>query len=242
MPCNKAAFITENTPDGTQYTPKKSFTKSWRFRNDGTCTWNTNYQLVFYSGDQMGGPAAKNFTQNVFPGEQVDISVNLKSPPAVGTYLGYWKLRSDSGEFLVNIFSVQIQVKLIELQEIQPQLQLQLAKPDLKITYFNINPATPTMGVACTVTITAKNDGGWDAGAFMLRWSGLSTFTNASCSWAFPGLSAGASKTEHCTFTISSWYPINKTSIAYIDHNNQVAESNETNNTASISPFGVKAP
>ena len=101
-PCNMAGFISETIPDGKVYSPNVNFTKSWRFRNDGTCTWNTNYQLVFFSGDQMGGSAIKNFTQNVAPGEQVDISVALKAPATVGTYKGYWKIRSDTGEYFVN--------------------------------------------------------------------------------------------------------------------------------------------
>jgi hypothetical protein len=231
-PCNQAAFITETIPDGTQYNPNTNFTKTWRFRNDGTCTWNTNYQLVFYSGDQMGGTSVKNFTQNVTPGEQVDISVALKSPSSAGTYKGYWKLRSDSGEYYVSNLWAQIEVKSVILMRVLP---------DLRITSFTINPATPTMGVPATVTITAYNGGG-SAGPFMVRWYGLSTFPDASCAWAFPGLAGGASKTETCTFTFGSWYPINKTSIVYIDHDNQVTESNEANNSASISPFGVKAP
>ncbi len=232
-PCNHATFLSETIPDGTQYNPNTNFTKTWRFLNDGTCTWNTNYQLVFFSGDQMGGPAAKNFTQNVAPGETVDISVGLKAPASAGIYKGYWKLRSDSGDYYVNNIWVQIEAKPLILVPLLP---------DLRITSFSINPATPTMGVPATVTITAYNGGNSNAGPFVVRWYGLSTFANASCAWAFPGLAAGASKTEHCTFTFSSWYPVNKTSIVYIDHDNQVAESNEGNNSASISPFGVAAP
>ena len=230
-PCNKPVFISETIPDGYEINPNTNFTKTWRWRNDGTCTWNTNYQLVFYSGDQMGGVAVKNFTQNVAPGEQVDISVDLKSPSSAGTYRGYWKLRDDKGEYYVNTMYVDIKVK-----SLTPSL------PDLRITSFTINPATPTMGVPCTVTITAYNGGNANAGAFIVRWYGLSTFANASCAWAFSGLASGVSDEENCTFTFGSWYPINKTSIVYIDHDNQVTESNEGNNSASISPFGVVAP
>lgn len=230
-PCNKAYFISETIPDGYEINPNTNFTKTWRWRNDGTCTWNTNYQLVFYSGEQMGGVAVKNFSQNVAPGEQVDISVDLKSPASAGSYRGYWKLRDDKGEYFVNTMYVDILVK-----SLVPVL------PDLRITSFTINPATPTMGVPCTATITAYNGGGANAGGFTMRWYGLSTFTNPSCSWAFPGLAAGASQTETCTFTFGSWYPIDKTSIVYIDHDNNVAEANEGNNSASISPFGVVAP
>jgi hypothetical protein len=228
-PCNRVGFISETIPDGTQFNSNGNFTKSWRFRNDGTCTWNTNYQLVFFSGDQMGGSSIKNFTQNVAPGEQVDISIALKAPASAGTYKGFWKIRSDTGEYYVNNLWVQIEVKALLLLPV---------RPDLKITSFSINPAIPTAHVPATITFTAYNSGG-NAGPFVIRWYGLSTFANASCSWAFPGLASGASQTEHCTFTFTSPYAYNNTSIIYIDHDNQVVESNEGNNSASISAFGV---
>lgn len=227
-PCNRAVFISETIPDGTDYNPNTNFTKSWRFRNDGTCTWNTSYQLVFYSGDQMSGPAVQNFTQNVAPGEQVDISVALKSPGSAGSYKGYWKLRDDHGEYYVNNMWVAIDV-------VSPVP----TAPDLIITEFSINPATPQMGVPCHVRVGAYNDGNAAAGSFIVRWYGLSTFANPSCSWVLPSMVAHGGQILECDFTFSSWYPINKTSIVYIDHDSQVAESNEGNNTATISPFGV---
>ncbi|MCJ7774671.1 MAG: NBR1-Ig-like domain-containing protein, partial [Desulfobacterales bacterium] len=70
-PCNRAKFISETVEDGADFSPNENFTKTWRIRNDGTCTWNTNYKLVFVDGDHMSGPASKNLTQSVSPGEQV---------------------------------------------------------------------------------------------------------------------------------------------------------------------------
>ncbi|MCD6355690.1 MAG: hypothetical protein J7L66_00265 [Anaerolineaceae bacterium] len=111
LPCNKAKFISETIPDDTEYTPGKAFTKTWRLQNIGTCTWNTNYKLVYASGDKMGGPANKNLTQSVAPGEQVDISVDLTAPASEGTYKGFWKVADDEGQFFVNTIWVQIKVK-----------------------------------------------------------------------------------------------------------------------------------
>ena len=40
--CDKAIFISDvNVPDGTILPPSTSFTKIWKIRNDGTCTWTT---------------------------------------------------------------------------------------------------------------------------------------------------------------------------------------------------------
>jgi hypothetical protein len=109
-PCNRAVFVSETIEDGADYAPNANFTKTWRLRNDGTCAWNTNYKLVFFNGDQMSGPATKNLTQSVDPGEIVDISVDLIAPAGGGNYKGYWKIADDDGAYYVNNIWVEIEV------------------------------------------------------------------------------------------------------------------------------------
>lgn len=98
VPCNQAKFEGDITiPDGTIFAPGTSFTKTWRLRNSGSCTWTNAYDLVFYKGDQMSAPAAVDFTGNVAPGQTVDLSVNLVAPGNPGHYKGNWKLKDASG-------------------------------------------------------------------------------------------------------------------------------------------------
>ncbi len=99
IPCDRVAFVTDVTiPDGEELQPNESFTKTWRLKNDGSCTWTSSYALIFDSGDSMGGPASKQLTSGtVAPGANIDISVNLTAPSSPGTYKGYWKLRNGSG-------------------------------------------------------------------------------------------------------------------------------------------------
>lgn len=93
--CDQASFITDITvPDGTAVTAGTQFTKIWRLRNTGTCTWTPEYAVVFDSGDQMEGPAAQPLGKSVLPGEVVDVSVPLRAPGAPGNYRGFWKLRN----------------------------------------------------------------------------------------------------------------------------------------------------
>ena len=96
LPCNWAKLVSETIPDGTSININTNFNKSWRIRNAGTCTWNTNYRIVFYSGAAMGGPASKNFSHNVAPGDTIDFILPLKAPGTVGTYTGYWHLYDDN--------------------------------------------------------------------------------------------------------------------------------------------------
>lgn len=98
IPCDRAKFVSETIPDGTSITPGANFTKTWVLKNNGSCTWNSGYSLVFVSGDAMGGPAAQQLTTgSVAPGQDVEIKVDLKAPSTEGTYRGNWKLRNATG-------------------------------------------------------------------------------------------------------------------------------------------------
>src|SRR5512138_302063 len=73
--CDRAQFVADVTvPDGAKFAPGSAFTKTWRLKNVGTCTWSTSYSLVFSSGEPMGGPASIAFPLNVPPGQMVDLS------------------------------------------------------------------------------------------------------------------------------------------------------------------------
>jgi hypothetical protein len=96
--CDKAAFVSDVTiPDGTPFSPGFQFTKVWRLRNVGTCTWTTSYSFVFYKGEQMGGLTAVSIPSAVAPGQTVDIAVNLVAPALPGSYRGDWMLKNASG-------------------------------------------------------------------------------------------------------------------------------------------------
>jgi hypothetical protein len=95
--CDRAQFVADvNVPDGTVMAPGATFTKTWRLKNVGQCAWNTSYQLVFFSGQQMGAPASVPFTQNVAVGQTVDISVNMTAPSTAGSYRGFWMFKNAS--------------------------------------------------------------------------------------------------------------------------------------------------
>jgi hypothetical protein len=96
--CNKIEFVADVTiTDDTSIEPGDTFTKTWRLRNIGTCTWTTGYALVFVDGDKMGGADEVPLLANVTPQSTVDISVDLTAPEANGTYRGNWRLRSGKG-------------------------------------------------------------------------------------------------------------------------------------------------
>lgn len=93
--CDQAGFVADITvPDGSVLAAGTPFTKTWRLKNIGTCTWTTDYHLVFDSGNGMNGPTSQRLPGSVAPGQTIDISVNLKAPGEPGQFTGYWKLRN----------------------------------------------------------------------------------------------------------------------------------------------------
>jgi Ig-like domain-containing protein len=99
IPCDRVQFVSDVTvPDGSLYPANTSFTKTWRLKNTGTCTWTTGYALAFAGGARMDGPTNKPLTTTVAPGQTIELSVNLVSPASSGTYTGYWMLRNPAGQ------------------------------------------------------------------------------------------------------------------------------------------------
>jgi len=96
---DRITFVADVTvPDGTTFAPNTNFTKTWRVKNVGTCTFNINYHLVYVSGEKLGTTESVKFTSTIAPNTTFDLSVNLTSPAANGTYRGYWQLKNDKGQ------------------------------------------------------------------------------------------------------------------------------------------------
>ena len=77
--------------------PGERFTKGWRLKNSGTCTWNESYALVPVGGADLGGQATyvKGLVQ---PGQTYDMYVDLVAPTKPGTYQSFWSMRNGDGE------------------------------------------------------------------------------------------------------------------------------------------------
>ncbi|HEX6269521.1 MAG TPA: NBR1-Ig-like domain-containing protein [Anaerolineales bacterium] len=98
--CDRAAFVSDVTvQDGTVFAPGAAFTKTWRLKNVGYCTWTTSYKLIYYSGEQMSAPTSVNLPWGAAYGQTVDITVNMVAPATAGKYRGFWILSNTSGQF-----------------------------------------------------------------------------------------------------------------------------------------------
>lgn len=94
---DKAGFFGDLTiPDDTLVKMNEDFAKTWRVRNEGTCTWN-GYQLVFAGGSILNGPPAAPLPKAA-PGDIVEISVDLKAPAQGGKYISDWEFQNTTGK------------------------------------------------------------------------------------------------------------------------------------------------
>jgi hypothetical protein len=95
-PCLRANLEYENVPDNTQFNVGVGFTKTWRLKNTGSCTWTQDFNAIWVNGDLLGAKSAVPFTTvDILPGEYAMIEVPMVAPSDEGTFQGYWMLRGD---------------------------------------------------------------------------------------------------------------------------------------------------
>jgi hypothetical protein len=108
--CDNSAYVSDvSISDGTVFLPGKTFTKTWKIKNTGTCIWNSHFAIAFSSGDSMSGTTT-TIRRAVPPNGTGNISVELTAPETAGTYTGYWIMTNSSGTPFGNYFYVQIVV------------------------------------------------------------------------------------------------------------------------------------
>jgi len=94
---NSASFVTDiSIPDNTNVGGGTTFTKIWRIGNTGTCVWTPEYILTHYSEERMGAPDSVPLGIT-YPGQTLDISVDLTAPNSTGTHQGNFVIENPAG-------------------------------------------------------------------------------------------------------------------------------------------------
>jgi len=123
--CAKASLGSETIPDGMIFKPGDVFTKTWQITNTSTCVWDTNYKIVFWSGDILGGAYVYNLPQVTGPGATVPISLVLTAPSADGIYRSEWALQTpDSIPFGVGMYSSPFYTEIEVSSSAKPAYQV----------------------------------------------------------------------------------------------------------------------
>ena len=201
VPCNRATFIADITvADNTNFAQGANFTKTWRLRNDGTCTWSTAYSLVFDHSDALGGAASVSLPTSVAPGSTVDVSVNLVAPSANGIYQGFWKLQdASSNRFGIGFdASVAFWVKISVGVPVYSYQAPYYPYPYYPAYSYPYNPPVPAYnpgyatGGCQLVSITPSNGATFPTNDDMdVKWTikntGSSTWTSAAVDYEYLG-------------------------------------------------------
>lgn len=113
--CDNYTFIADVTiPDGTVIPAGSSFVKTWSFKNNGPCTWDEDYRIIFGwggTGTNWNAISPVAFNKIVLPGETMEISVTLLAPAEAGTYSAAFRLQNDKGFNFGTYLTVVIEVK-----------------------------------------------------------------------------------------------------------------------------------
>jgi uncharacterized protein YkwD len=131
-----ATFIADvNVPDGANLNPGTTYTKTWRISNSGTCAWNSNYSLVFASGEKANAPDSTPLAFTA-PGQTLDISMELTTPAQNGTATTNFQLRSPAGKLIAISGGIYLYVSVYVSANAAPTATGSSATP----------PATTTSG------------------------------------------------------------------------------------------------
>ncbi len=115
-------------------------------------------------------------------------------------------------------------------REISVSQPVAAAAPDLYVSEFALNPATPTQGKAVAVRVGVYNKGNAAAGAFKVQWFAGENYPAPACEWTVDSLVANGGRILNCNYTgYPSWYAKLTTKVV-VDTGGAVAENNEGNN------------
>ncbi|MHB1384822.1 MAG: NBR1-Ig-like domain-containing protein [Bellilinea sp.] len=201
-PCDRGEFVSDVTvDDGTTFKPGETFTKTWRLKNTGSCTWTTSYRVVFDSGNALGAPASFNLPASVAPDGIIDISVQMKAPEIEKEYESYWKLQNASGitfglgESGDKKFWVKIKVAAASLPFAVTKVVLSTANANVTAGCPYNFPLTAqiTSTAAGKVTYFWERSDGAKSGMQEVVFDGEGTKT-VNFSWSFPASFDGSVK------------------------------------------------
>jgi hypothetical protein len=173
-----ASLVGETFPDGTIIQPGTTFTKTWSIQNNGTCVWDSSWQLVFYGGALMDGVTVYNFPQPAQPGDTVDVPIILRAPAQGGQHTGEWMLKSPWGEsFGVGQYSVPLSVSIV-VGSLTPESRRTETVFGVTAVTYNVDRRCAPANTFYTITANFTSNGPVEVEFFWIQSDGNSDMTN----------------------------------------------------------------
>lgn len=109
--CYHATLVSDVTvPNGTEFEPGDTFTKTWEIKNSGTCDWTRDFKITYVGGNMFGSDTTK-IRKFVGAGDTTNISLSMVAPSGTGSVTSSWQMADDIGKLFGQIFTVQIVLK-----------------------------------------------------------------------------------------------------------------------------------
>ena len=96
-------------PDDTRVAPGETLDKRWLVENNGSCNWDSAYQLRWIGGNDLGA----QHDQALFParsGAEVTIEIEFTAPYEVGRHQSTWQAYNPQGNPFGDPIFIQIVV------------------------------------------------------------------------------------------------------------------------------------
>lgn len=95
---NQAKLVRHlSVSDNTEFKPGTYFAKVWLIENTGSCTWTTGYKLVYLDGNLTGGATETYLSNEVKPGESIELRLSFMAPIDPDLYISEWYIQDTAG-------------------------------------------------------------------------------------------------------------------------------------------------
>ena len=91
----EAELVAQLPSNDTTYASRARFTVEWTLKNTGSASWlSNNVDFSRSGGRDMSNQDVYDLPNNVGPGAQVTLTVDMRAPANSGTYTSNWRLGS----------------------------------------------------------------------------------------------------------------------------------------------------
>ncbi len=88
----------------------EAFTVSWKVKNTGAVTWDTNsVDFIYVSGAKLASVKVADLPNSVAVGDTIALTLGMNAPGANGTYKTVWTLHHGKTQFCKVNISIVVQ-------------------------------------------------------------------------------------------------------------------------------------
>ncbi len=103
-------LISQSPEDGATMKKNQSFTVSWKVKNTGLSTWDSNsVDFVYVSGAKLASVKVADLPNSVAVGDNITLKLAMNAPAASGSYKTVWTLRQGKTQFCKVNISIVVQ-------------------------------------------------------------------------------------------------------------------------------------